>query len=258
MSINNNSKLAIVIPSCDKYSDLWNILISQIKINFKDIKITKYIVCNSSPKKSPIDLEYINVGVDLGWSTNLINALEHVKEQYIFLWIDDLILTSFVDTKLFENILNTFIFENGNYLRLNNVPKSNKNYNNYYGLIDSKALYRTSTVMSIWNKDVLKDLLVHGENAWEFEIKGSMRSIKYDKFFVSYESIFNFSNAVIKGKWNQKIKYKLIHEHGYYISDTRPSMTQMEQLNYDLKLIATAIYYRLYNFYLKINYTKLF
>ena len=254
----NNKKLAIVIPSCDKYSDLWEILISQIDSNFKDIELTKYIICNSNHQNKIKGIEYINVGADLGWSSNFKIALKQINEQYVFLWIDDLILTSVVDAKLFKNILSSFTDEKGNCLRLNNVPKSNKNYNSFFGLVDKEALYRTSTVMSIWNKEVLNDLLVPGENAWEFETKGKIRSKKYDNFFVSYKPLFKFSNAVIKGKWNRRIKKKLIEQYRYNISDTRPSMSKIEQIKYDLRLPASSIYYRLYNLYLKINSIKLF
>ena len=253
MTIEKNNKIAIVIPSCDKYSDLWEILISQIERNFKGIELTKYIICNSDYENKFDGIKYVNVGTDLGWSTNFKTALKQINEQYVFLWIDDLILTSEVDTELFKNIVSSFISEKGNYLRLNNVPNSNKYYNNFFGLVDEKALYRTSTVMSIWDREVLNDLLVQGENAWEFETKGTTRSKKYDKFFVSYESIFKFSNAVIKGKWNHKIKKELIQQYGYNIPDTRPNMTQTEQIKYDLRLKASVIYYRLYNLYLRIN-----
>ena len=134
---NYNNKLAIVIPSCDKYSDLWEILISQIDSNFKDIELTKYIICNSNHQNKFKGIEYINVGADLGWSSNFKTALKQINEQYVFLWIDDLILTSVVDTKLFKNILSSFIYEKGNCLRLNNVPKSNKNYNSFYYFFSS-------------------------------------------------------------------------------------------------------------------------
>lgn len=50
----NNTKLAIVIPSCDNYSDLWEILVSQMKSNFIGIDYNIYIVCNSNHKKKSV------------------------------------------------------------------------------------------------------------------------------------------------------------------------------------------------------------
>ena len=258
MKVEPYSTLAIVIPSCDKYSDLWDILLSQMDINLGDIDLKKYIICNSNHVDKIQGLEYINVGLDLGWSSNFIKSLEQINEQYIFLWIDDLIPTSIVDAEVFKNMLRSFAEEKGNCLRLNNVPKYNKTFNDLFGLVDKDAIYRTSTVMSIWNKEVLMDLLVPGENAWEFETKGTIRSKKYDKFFVANKPIVKFSNAVIKGKWNRRVKKKLKDEYGYDISDTRPSMTNTEQIRYDLRRPVSAIYYRLYSLYLKMNTMKLF
>ena len=88
----NNTKLAIVIPSCDNYSDLWEILVSQMKSNFIGIDYNIYIVCNSNHKKKISDINYLNIGIDQGWSSNFKEALKLIDEQYIFLWIDDLIL----------------------------------------------------------------------------------------------------------------------------------------------------------------------
>lgn len=240
-------KIAIVIPSCDKYSDLWDILLTQMNLNLGNLEIKKYIICNSTPLNLLKGVEYINVGVDLGWSSNFKIALRQIDEQYIFLWIDDLILTAPVNTKLFENIISSFVNEDGNYLRLSNVPKSNHDYNEFYGLIGSDSLYRTSTVMSIWKKEVLDELLVTGENAWEFEKNGTIRSRKLDKFFVTYKSIFPFSNAVIKGKWNLKVKSKLVNKFGYTIDNNRPNMSIINQISYDIRVVMCNIYYRLFN-----------
>jgi hypothetical protein len=243
----NNTKLAIVIPSCDNYSDLWEILVSQMKSNFIGIDYNIYIVCNSNHKKKISDINYLNIGIDQGWSSNFKEALKLIDEQYIFLWIDDLILLKKVDANLFTNILNLFIKDEGNYLRFSIVPSSNKKFNNYYGEASINALYRASTVMTIWKKDVLNDILVLGENAWEFEINGSIRSKKYDKFFICYDPIFIFYNAVIKGKWNKKIKNSLINKYGYKINDVRKVMTFKEQIYYDIKLYISIYYYKIYN-----------
>lgn len=39
------------------------------------------------------------------------------------------------------------------------------------------AKYKNSTIWSFWKKEVLISLLKEDENAWEFEIKGNVRSI---------------------------------------------------------------------------------
>jgi len=59
-----------------------------------------------------------------------------------------------------------------NYLRLNPRPKPDKPYNDQIGLVSPGTLYRTATVMTIWKKSVLVDLLNPEETAWDFELYG--------------------------------------------------------------------------------------
>lgn len=60
------------------------------------------------------------------------------------------------------------------------------------------APYRTSTVFSIWKKEVLLDLLDPAENAWQLEIAGTDRSKKYDVWYSAPTDCFGYVNLVIK------------------------------------------------------------
>ena len=74
----------------------------------------------------------------------------------------------------------------GNYLRLNPYPKGDiATNNNKLNKISKNASYRASTVFSIWDKNILKKLLLKSENAWQFEIFGSIRSSTFDGFYSS-------------------------------------------------------------------------
>jgi hypothetical protein len=56
-------------------------------------------------------------------------------------------------------------------------------------------------VLSLWKRDVLLDLLVPGESAWEFEIAGSVRSDACEGFYATRTPRLSVINAVIQGKW---------------------------------------------------------
>lgn len=89
----------------------------------------------------------------------------------------------------------------GNYLRLNPTIHADLPCNNYFGRVSAGTIYRTSTVMSLWRKSVLSDLLVSGESAWDFEINGTIRSDRFDGFYATKTDSFNVLNGIIKGKW---------------------------------------------------------
>ena len=66
--------------------------------------------------------------------------------------------------------------------------------------ISKNASYRASTVFSIWDKNILKKLLLKSENAWQFEIFGSIRSSTFDGFYSSNIYLVKYLNLVIKGQ----------------------------------------------------------
>jgi hypothetical protein len=65
----------------------------------------------------------------------------------------------------------------------------------------------------------LISVLKEGETAWDFEIEGSHRSNAYDGFYSSLDPCFEFSNGIIKGKWDPRALAAL-HRLGV-VPDTR-------------------------------------
>ena len=92
---------------------------------------------------------------------------------------------------------------------MNPSPKPDKRYSELVGIVSKGTIYRTSTVLSIWKKNILLSLSSHGESAWDFEIYGSIRSDTYDGFFCAWEKYFFIINTVIKGKWERGAIKKL-------------------------------------------------
>lgn len=206
--MNFEEKVKIVIPSCDKYSDLWSPFFFLFfkywsDCPFKISLISNRIIANIH------NVEVIPVGEDLSWSDTLINALKIVKEDYIFLILEDLFLTDHVDTKAVRKIIEWSVKNMVDYVRFVPSPKADKYINELVGIVSKGAIYRTSTIFSLWRRQILLDLLRSGESAWDFEIYGSIRSDKYDKFFSTWKAYFQYINGVIKGKWRKDAIKKL-------------------------------------------------
>lgn len=51
---------------------------------------------------------------------------------------------------------------------------------------------------------MLSKLLIKGENAWEFEEIGTVRSDDYDGFYASTKELIPACNTVIKGVWEKE------------------------------------------------------
>jgi hypothetical protein len=155
----------------------------------------------------------ILVGEDHSWSDNLIKALDTIEEEYILMLIDDLFFTNYVRRESLHEVFTWIGRVKPNYVRLYPRPKPDKPYNDQVGIVSPGRLYRTATVMSVWKKTVLLDLLKPGENAWDFEVYGTIRSDKYDGFYSTWKVLIPVVNGVIKGKW-QRSAVKCIESLG--------------------------------------------
>jgi hypothetical protein len=241
-------KVEILVPSCNKYSDVWPFLINSIKLYWPEMNFKISIICNGLKNFGLGDnINFIDVGEDKGWSANLIFALKKTEADFIFLWIDDLILCESVDNDEFMKILRKFLEVNGSYLRFNPVPKHDFYYNEYFGESSINAIYRTSTVMTIWRKDILLNLLREEESAWEFEYKSTLRARDLSCFFVVYKSFFAFKNVVIKGKWHPRELNWLKFRFPHIPIGNRIQMNAFETIKLNIKSLLAIRYYYFLN-----------
>lgn len=193
-----DSKVALVIPSCDAYADVWPSLLKGLQCYWPDNSFAKYLVTNH---KQPAfaEVSVIAVGKDVSWSDNLLFALDRVAEPYVLLNIDDLILNAAVDHAAVMAVVKQLVESGGNYLRLNPTPPGSIGHGEV-GLVPPGDIYRSSTVFSLWRKEVLQSVLRPGESAWHFEIDGSARTDVFDGWFASRRFLLSYVNLVIKGK----------------------------------------------------------
>jgi len=233
--------IAILVVSCDKYSDLWNPFFETFFKFWPDCPFNIYLLSNYKTTNLA-RIKNVTIGRDISWSDNLIKCIKLLKENYIFLFLDDLFLVNFVKTKEVLYILNWAIDENVNYIRMNPSPVPDKKCNKLLGIISKGSIYRTSTVLSVWKKDVLSDLLKKVESAWDFEILGSLRSDKYNNFYATWEKYLPFMNGVIKGKWRRS-SVKMLKSLGIEIDlNKREIMNLKETIGFYFYLRRSRIF----------------
>ncbi|MEN3015385.1 MAG: hypothetical protein ABDH21_04960, partial [bacterium] len=198
-----NEKISILVPSCDSYSDLWPIFFELFWRFWPDCPLNVYLISNEKAF-SDHRIRNIRVGEDKGWSSNILMALSRIPEEYIFIFLEDLFICSMVDQGTMNKIFDWILLNSPEYIKLSPYPKSiDKIFSrDFISKIDQEDIYRTSVVLSVFRKDVLRDLLREGESAWDFEIYGTLRSKKYSNFYTVNKEIIKVVNGVIKGKWS--------------------------------------------------------
>jgi len=226
------NKFAILVVSCDKYSDLWNPFFKSFFKFWSDCPFNIYLLSNYKYANIP-KVRSLSIGDDISWSDNLYKGINGLKEDYVFLFLEDLFLIDSVETNKISNIFTWILESNANYVRINpSATKADKKFNDLVGIISKGTLYRTSTVLSVWKKDTLLDLLKTGETAWDFEIYGSLRSDIYDGFYATWGGYFSILNTVTKGKW-QRSAIKKLNSIGIEIDlSKREVMTFEETIKY--------------------------
>ena len=201
MQEKTSANLAVLVLSCDAYSDLWPPFFELYFKNWPDNKFDTFLLSNFNVYPDS-RVETITVGEDITWSQNLINALKGLdRYEYVLLLMEDGFLKEKVDDAVLNGIIKKFTSNKGNYLTLINEPKPNKPHDKDYGEISIGAPYRPTATFAVWKINTLLSLLDVNENAWEFEKKGAIRSDKFDKFYSVHHDQFTYIHGVIKGQW---------------------------------------------------------
>jgi hypothetical protein len=230
------AEIAVVVPSCDSYSDLWPPFFDLFARFWPDCPFPVYLISNRRGF-SRAGVENLLVGDDVSWSDNLMRALSKVDAEYVLLLIDDLLLVKPVNTCELLNVLDEFVKSGGNYLRLNPKPKPDRFWSKRLGIVSKGTIYRTATVSSVWKRQTLLELLVSGETAWDFELLATVRSDVYDGFYATHVRYLSVVNAVIKGRWERSALSKLRRLSVQLKLGERPVMTLLEALCFQCCLL---------------------
>jgi len=191
---------AILVASCDKYSDLWPAFFALFERFWGDCAFPVYLASNTVAFSGG-RVRTLLSGPDRSWSDSLAAALRALPAEYVMLLLDDLFLCRRVNNQELVERFRWLGERKGNCLRLNGSPPPDRLLDGETGVVSPGTLYRASTVLSLWKREVLLGLLVPGESAWEFEIAGSVRSDAHAGFYATRTARLGVVNTVIQGKW---------------------------------------------------------
>lgn len=206
-----NDDLAVVVLSCDKYGDVWNPFFTLFFRYWPDCPFDIFLVTNFLSYNDP-RVKTISVGEDVDWSTNVRAALQKIPHRYLMILMEDYLLTTQVDTVAIGRLLDYMRNHQTGYLRLFPSPGPARVTDMVddleIGVIEPGEPYRVSLQAAIWDKQIVEELIVIGESAWDFEIQGTERSSRLNSPFLSIaRSAFDrlpfsyFCTGVVKGYW---------------------------------------------------------
>lgn len=194
----NHPNYAILVLSCDKYSDLWKPFFSQFHKFWPRCPFNVYLGSNTK-KFHHTGVRTILSGPGIDWSSDLLAILDLIKEEYLYIWMEDFFPVGIVDTNLFQRTFQFMEKANVNHVHMQPYIRPD-------GICDDKLFgfygkgipYRVNAP-GFWKKSHLRELLIPGENPWKFEIMGSYRASYYDGYYCINKQVFQFIRIVEKG-----------------------------------------------------------
>jgi hypothetical protein len=215
-------KKVVLIQVAPKFAEIIPIFCKEcLKHNIFD---TIYIASSTELSKLDNRCKIIHMESDLQFSSNILNALSCVPEEVIMLCCDDHIMIQEHNKQDFDETFN-FILSNkdvGSILLCYSPKVKLQSSLGVVGEIIPSSRYLLSLRASWFRKDYLVKVLRHGENAWETEANGTIRSrncLGFKKYCVT-RPVFFETNFYHKGQFlssdfveyaiNNRIKIKNI------------------------------------------------
>ena len=143
-------------------------------------------------------------GPNQSWSGSLQFFLSRLDCQNVLLLLEDFFLCNQVATANVLEQLTALRKLGGTVLRLNPDPAPTIKLSESQGVGEQHRLapFRVSLQASIWNRKALLALLRDEESAWEFELKGTLRSqAQPHGFYCTLRRAFPYRHVVEKGEW---------------------------------------------------------
>jgi hypothetical protein len=236
MNSSSTNKIAVLVISCDKYSDLWEPCAKIFNKYWPDCPYDKYLASNTKEFEA-YGFSPILAGDDKTWSQGLKNVLTKLQEryEYVFTLLEDYYFIDKLDNDYMTKMFDSFVLAEGNFLRLKKIlwPKITY-FNEFFGETENYTPYRQTCVFTLWKISTLTKILKVEENAWEFEKIGVKRGFQYNKFFCVYKNKFKTINVVIKGELVPK-DYKKLRQILPEVNLTRPSFTFLEMIRMGIR-----------------------
>lgn len=197
------SPVSILVPSCDRYRDLWAPFLTLLRRHWPDCPWPVYVGSNHVP----CELEGVTplaIGDDITWSKGVRAMLDRIESPVVLILLDDFFFQSKVNTGRIEGLLHDMARLDAAYLRLVPMPPPDHRLARFddVGEIGLGAPYRTSLQAAFWRKDDLVAVLREEENPWQFEVLGSRRADAFERGFYSvWEPALRYYAGVVAGRW---------------------------------------------------------
>ena len=198
-----SDRLEMIISSCDKYSDLWDLHVLHLNKYWADRTIKSTIVTDEETSRTFSNVEVFSAGSSLEMPQRIKKKLETVSSEYVLITLDDYFITQKVNNEEINRLIEAMDKYGLDYIRMFPIPTEkvplDKKMKLYW--VDLSRNYAVNLYPGIWRKSFLKMTLNDSLNAWKYEV--SLTTIAKEnnqKCAMSRGNEFVFLDVIRKGK----------------------------------------------------------
>ncbi len=229
--------LSIIVYSCKKNSDMWDIFITFFKKYWNDCKyklilLTDYDVENSASK-------YFDevVCLDGTYYEMISTAVKKAETPYVMLFMDDYLMAEKVNNEDIDKYIEAAKKYKAANIRFekSDIIKS-YNYNEEFEYFKAGTAYSVTTQAGIWDAVKLLEYLKPEWSAWDFERKGSFEINEPEcPLLVPKNYKLPYVEGVRQGKWMKKGVKVLEKNNVHPDYNRRPKMGFKDNFKVSLK-----------------------
>lgn len=223
--------LAVLISSCDKFSDLWEEHIRLYRENWKGESVKTFLVTDKATDANFEGVEIITAPSDYDFPMRIKYALQFIAAPYVLLTLDDYFTVNNIESKDIFYLADRAYNEKIDYLMLYDRRKdSSRKFLPIEVLeeIDLNKKYALTLYPAIWNKDFLAKTVKDDLSPWLYEVSLTKTAVEEGaKCFFSPAGTFRILDVVRKGKVLHKAD-RYFKSHGINIGD-RPKISYLTE-----------------------------
>lgn len=219
-------KVALLICSCDYYSDCWRPILKSFEIYWPDCEYDKLIVSNHK-KENLEGAKIISVGDHKGWATDTLKAVEMTDYDFYIYFQEDYFLRKKVDNVAIKEHVQHCIDYKVDYLKIEPDAIDCDKYRidgSDYCVNPPVVKYSINSAIAIWHRSLFKKICVPGYTGWDFEYKIigyiAKNNIQFKSEVLHSSVVISkgiqtiIGNGIQRGKWTPA-GVKFLKENGF-------------------------------------------
>lgn len=216
--------LTLLISTCEKFSDIWNIQCSLLNENWGDRDIRTVLLTDAPNPYRHDGVEIVSAGDGADMKDRLSFFVDAIDTEYVLITLDDYFLTKKVDNTKIQSLIRLMEAQKLDYIRLFPSPHSRKTLpiegEAHVRMLTFDKRYDVNLYPGLWRKSFLKETLAAEQSdAWQYEVSLTKTAVRLNaRCAWCKEDVYHILDAVRKGKFLHPAK-RFVDSYGHYEGD---------------------------------------